>query len=539
MLLFNSIIKYNTMKKIFAMLSLIVLMNSCKDALETQPNDRYTEDTFWTSEKTAMAGLTACYQVLTSNGLFGYATPLWEDTATPNAYNYDNSAGFGVIALGTHNATNAATGNIVAGVIGIRWQDCYRGIGRCNTLLEKIEPVAMADALKERMKAEAKFLRGLYYSILATYYGGVPLILSPPDLDEQALLPRSTRAEVVEQVIKDLDEAAAVLPVKHTGNDIGRATKGAAMAIKARMLLFEASPLANPGNDVAKWQVAASAAKAVIDLPGTGYGLFPNYRQLFLPANENKQETVFDVQYSIVTTGFGNSFDLINRLYNTNAPLRNLIDSYDMKDGLPPAQSPLYDASKPYENRDPRMYQTIVYPGDTYIGTVTTATNPFKQTGYGVKKYGIYDKETTTNLINSAGRSETNYMLVRYADILLMYAEAQNELLSAPDASVRNAVELIRQRAGLLPYQVSATLNKAQMRELIRHERRIEFALEGFYYTDIRRWKIAEQVMPGPIFNSQNQQIVVRNFNAARDYWWPIAETQRELNPNLVQNDNY
>lgn len=528
------------MKKIFAILSLIILMSSCKEALETQPNDRYTEETFWTSEKTAMAGLTACYQVLTANGLFGYATPLWEDTATPNAYNYDNSAGFGSIALGTHNATNAATGNIVAGVIGTRWLDCYRGIGRCNTLLEKIGPVPIADALKERMKAEAKFLRGLYYSILATYYGGVPLILTSPNMDEQARLPRNSRAEVVQQVVKDLDEAAAVLPVKYTGNDIGRATKGAALAIKARMLLFEASPLANPSNDAAKWQAAATAAKAVIDLPGTGYGLFPNYRQLFLPANENKQETVFDVQYSIVTTGFGNSFDLINRLYNTNAPLRDLINSYDMKDGLPPAQSPLYDASKPYENRDPRMYQTIVYPGDTYLGAPVNNTT-FKQTGYGVKKYGVYDKEAVpaADLINGAGRSQTNYMLMRYADILLMYAEAQNEVLAAPDASVRNAVEQIRQRAGLVPYQISASLTKAQMRELVRHERRIEFALEGFYYTDIRRWKIAEQVLPGPIFNAQNQQIVVRNFNASRDYWWPIAEVQIELNPNLAQNDNY
>ncbi|ACU04344.1 RagB/SusD family nutrient uptake outer membrane protein [Pedobacter heparinus] len=529
------------MKNISILFLLSLLLVSCyKDALETQPNDRYTEDTYWTSEKTAMAGLTGCYQVLTSNSLYGYATPLWEETATPNAYNYDNSAGFGLIALGTHTATNAGAGNIVSGVIEFRWKDCYRGIGRCNTLLDRINAVPMADVLKDRMKAEAKFLRGLYYSILATYYGGVPLILTPPNFDQDAKLPRNSRAEVVQQVVKDMDEAAMVLPPKFTGNDIGRATSGAALAIKARMLLFEASPLNNPSGDLTKWVAAANAAKAIIDLPGTGYGLFPNYRQLFLPANENKQETVFDVQYTISTTGFGNSFDLINRLYNTNAPLRDLINAYDMKDGLPPAQSPLYDALKPYDNRDPRMYQTIIYPGDTYLGApVTTAT--FKQTGYGVKKYGIYDKEAVAaaDLINSAGRSQINYMVVRYADVLLMYAEAQNEVLGAPDVTVRNAVELVRQRAGLVPYQVSATLTKPQMRELIRHERRIEFACEGFYYTDIRRWKTAEQVLTGPIFNSQNQQIVTRNFNPLRDYWWPIAQTQRELNPNLEQNDNY
>ncbi|WP_316811907.1 RagB/SusD family nutrient uptake outer membrane protein [Pedobacter heparinus] len=528
------------MKQISIILLLAIVFTSCKDALDTQPNDRYTEETFWTSEKTALAGLTGCYQVLTSNSLYGYATPLWEETATPNAYNYDNSAGFGVIALGTHTASNAQTGNIVTGVIEGRWKDCYRGIGRCNTFLKKVNDVPMADALKDRTKAEAKFLRGLYYSLLATYYGGAPLILDPPDLDSQGKLPRNSRQEVVQQVIKDMDEAAAVLPPKYTGNDIGRATSGAALAVKARMLLFEASPLNNPSGDAVKWTAAANAAKAVMDLPGAGYGLFPNYRQLFLPANENKQETIFDVQYTISAPGFGNSFDLINRLYNTNAPLRDLINAYDMKDGLSPAQSPLYDATKPYENRDPRMYQSIVYPGDTYLGAPVT-NSTFKQTGYGVKKYGIYDKEAvpSADLINSAGRSQINYMVIRYADILLMYAEAQNEVLTAPDAAVRNTVELVRQRAGLVPYQVPVTLTKPQMRELIRHERRIEFAFEGFYYTDIRRWKIAELVLPGPVFNSQNQQIVIRNFNPLRDYWWPIAQTQRELNPNLAQNDNY
>jgi hypothetical protein len=303
------------------------------------------------------------------------------------------------------------------------------------------------------------------------------------------------------------------------------------------VLLFEASPLNNPSNDVNKWKLAADAAKAVMDLaPSAGYGLFANYRSLFLPANENSAETVFDVQFKI--TELGNSFDLIDRQYNTNAPLRDLIDAYDMKDGLPPAQSALYNPAKPYDNRDPRMYQTIVYPGDTYIGAVTTPTTPFKITGYGVKKYSIYDKEANSNLINQSFRSETNYMAIRYADVLLMYAEAQNES-AGPDASVYNALNLIRQRAGLSPYQVPAGKTQSQMRDFIRHERRMELALEGFYYTDIRRWKTAEQVMNATIYNSQNLPILARSFNAARDYWWPVPQTQRDLNPNLSQNPNY
>jgi SusD family. len=529
------------MKKIFSsiiIMSGLAIAGCSKDQLNINPNGIYTVDTYWTSEKNVMAALSGCYQVLTLNGMFGYATPLWEETATPNAYNYDNSAGFGFIALGTHNAANATTGNIIAGVIGQRWIDCYKGIGRVNTLLARIDAVPMADALKNRVKAEAKFLRALYYSMLEMYYGDAPLILEEPDLATQGLLPRNPRTEVVQQVIKDLDEAAAVLPVKFTGADIGRATKGAALALKARVLLFEASPLVNTSNDAAKWAAAAAAAKAVMELPGAGYNLFPNYRNLFLPANENSVETVFDVQYTVTTTGLGSSFDLINRQYNTNAPLRDIIDAYDMKDGLPPAQSPLYNANTPYVDRDPRMYQTLVYPGDTYIGKVTTPTEPFKITGYGVKKYSIYDKEPNSNLINQAGRSEINYMLIRFADVLLMYAEAQNEAVG-PDASVYNAVNRIRERAGLVPYEIPAGKTKEEMRAIIRHERRIELAFEGFYYTDIRRWKIAETVMNGPVYNSQNLPIVTRSFNKDRDYWWPVAQTQRDLNPNLEQTNNY
>ncbi|MCS3796500.1 RagB/SusD family nutrient uptake outer membrane protein [Niastella sp. OAS944] len=527
------------MKKIFFIIITGIVFTACsKEELNTNPNDSYTDATYWTSEKNATAALSGCYQALTFNGIYGYATPLWEETATPNAYNYDNSAGFGFIAMGTHNAANATTGNIVAGVIGQRWADCYRGIGRVNTLLARIDPIQMTDDTKNRMKAEAKFLRALFYSLLEMYYGDAPLILDEPNLAAQQNLPRSPRADVVKQVLKDLDEAAAVLPVKFTGNDLGRATKGAALALKARVLLFEASPLNNPNNDQAKWVTAAAAAKAVIDLPNTGYDLFPNYRSLFLPANENSVECVFDVQYSITNTGLGSSFDLIDRQYNTNAPLRSIIDAYDMKDGLPPSQSPLYNAATPYVDRDPRMYQTIVYPGDTYIGKVTTATDPFKQTGYGVKKYSIYDKEATANLINQAGRSEINYMVIRYADVLLMYAEAQNEAVGA-DASVYSAVNRIRERAGLVPYAIPAGKTKDEMRELIRHERRVEFAFEGFYYTDIRRWKIAETVMKGAVFNSQNLQIVTRSFDKDRDYWWPVSQIQRDLNPNLGQTPNY
>jgi hypothetical protein len=517
------------MKKIICVFTLSLFLAGCgNDMLDVQPNDRYTEENFWTSESNALMGLTGCYAVLRNAGMYGgTATPLWEETATPNAYNYDNSGGWNVIGAGTQTASNSA-------IITSRWDDAYRGIGRCNTVLARIDAVSMDAALKNRMKGEATFLRALYYSTLANYYGGVPLILDQPDPATQTELPRNSREEVVQQVLKDLDAAIAALPVKYSaGTDIGRATKGAAMALKAKVLLFEASPLVNASGEAAKWKLAADAAKAVMDLPGTGYALFPNYRALFLPANENSSESIFDVQF--ITPRLGSSFDLIGRQYNTNAPVRDLVNAYLMKDGLPQSQSPLYNAANPHGNRDPRMYQTIVYPGDMFQGQLVTPAR-FAVTGYGTKKYTIYDKEANSENIQD-GRSEINYMVLRYADILLMYAEAQNESSAAPDASVLDAVNKVRARAGMPT--VAAGKTKAEMREIIRLERRIEFAGEGLYYTDIRRWKTAEVVLNAPILTFDAKPIMTRTFKAQRDYWWPIPDVQRDRNPKLEQNVGY
>lgn len=514
------------MKKLLLLLIPAAFLSGCSDVLDTYPNDRYTQETYWTTEANAVAALSGCYAMLRADGTFGGdATPLWEETATPNAYNYDNSMGFNVIAQGIQTAVNS-------GIINNRYPDSYRGIGRCNTLLGNIDRVPMDETLKTRMKAEAKFLRAVYYSLLEMYYGGVPLILEAPNLD-QSFLPRNTRQEVVAQILKDLDEAAAVLPVSYTGSNIGRATKGAALAFKTRVLLFEASPLNNTSN----WIEVAAAAKAVMDLaPTAGYDLYANYRNLFLPAFENNKEVIFDVQF-MAPEQDGNSFDLINRQYNTNAPLRDLINAYPMKDGLSISESPLYNPAKPYENRDPRFYQTIIYPGRVFMGNVTTPTNPFKITGYSFQKYNIYDENPTSNILNTK-QSETNYIVLRYADILLMFAEAQNEAVG-PDAAVYNAVNKIRQRAGLVPFALPSGLTKEQMREAIRHERRIEFAGEGLYYLDIRRWKTAQTVMNATIHTSENAPIVTRTFDPDKDYWWPLPQAELDLNENLEQNEPY
>lgn len=528
------------MQKIFIIAgsACLLLTAGCNtDLLNTKPTDRYTESTFWQTPETANAGLISCYSTLRNDGIFGgkganNTTALWEETASPNAYNYSNSMSYNAIAGGLQNST---TGGVVSG----RWGDAYQGVGRCNTFLVRIDGVPGMDAnTVTRMKGEALFLRGLYYFMLENYYGDVPLILEEPDKETQADLPRTPRAQVVTQILKDLDSAAIKLPWKYTAaTDKGRATKGAAMGLKARILLYEASLLFSGSNDAAKWKAAADAAKAVMDATtNTGYGLFADYRSLFLPANENSREVIFDVQY--VWPDQGNSFDLICRQYNTNAPLQDLAKAYLMKSGKPITDATSgYDPAQPFVDRDPRLNATFTYPGDTYMGKVIDEKR-FAITGYGMKKFSIYDKETPpadkASLVDR--QSETNFIVLRYADILLMYAEAQNEA-AGPDGTIFDALDAIRLRVGM-PV-IDRSLSQTQLRDVIRLERRVELAGESLYYNDIRRWKTAEVVLNTDIYDYKDARLETRKFNPARDYWWPIPLGETDLNPALEQNPFY
>lgn len=523
----------NYTKNIAAALFVAIGLGSCNpDLLDRDPDFKYTEETFWQTEETADAALNGIYAVLTSGGLFGGdATPLWEEGATPNAYCY--SGGTQSFDLIGRSQQSASTG----GVISSRWKECYKGIARANTFFERVGDVGMDEEKQSQMEGEAYFLRGLLYFQLVTYYGGVPLILEAPDPDTQIDQPRNEREEVIQRILTDLETAAERLPITQSGANVGRATKGAALSLKARVLLYEASPLLNESNNRDKWQAAADAAKEVMDLANeAGYDLYADYRGLFLPENENNQEVIFDVQY--LFPDVTHSFDLINAQYNTNAPLQDLIDAYEMINGLSitdPASG--YNPDEPYEDRDPRMEATIVYPGALFKGKPADA-GFFKQTGYAMKKYSIYDKENPpadkTDL--KAGQSETNFIVMRYADILMMYAEALNEV-DPDNPSILESINKVRQRVDMPA--IPSGKSQEEMRDIIRHERRIEFVGEALYYNDIRRWKIAETVMNAPIKTWQNNVIETRKFNEARDYWWPIPQAELDLNPSLEQNPNY
>ena len=205
--------------------------------LDIEPQDRYDQQTFWYSAKAAEGGLTGCYNALLENGIYGRAAVYWEDDATPNGYNFSNDDSWTTIANGAQTATSG-------GIIANRWSHAYKGIGRCNTLLDNIDLNRELDkSVIEEYKNQARFLRVLFYYMLTTYYGDCPLITTTPAMEHKSL-PRTPRTEVVSFMLGELEQLSKVLPPKA---EPGRPTSGAALALKARILLFEASPLLNPG----------------------------------------------------------------------------------------------------------------------------------------------------------------------------------------------------------------------------------------------------------------------------------------------------
>lgn len=498
------------MRNLYLLPFLFFVFASCDSLLDVDPSDKYSTDTFWKDEEQFKAGLTGCYNAL-------YSSPnYWNgetEMITPNSKAYNESNGTDAIAKGAALSTT--------GLFSGFWASAYRGIGRANTFLDRIDEAPITEAKRNQMKGEALFIRALYYSFLADLYGGVPLIISTPNNTTQGQLPRNTKEEVVTQILTDLTTAAPLLPTSYTGADVGRVTKGAALALKARILLYNS-----------RWTEAAQAAKEVIDL-GV-YQLFPSYRGMYMPANENNKEVIFDVQYT--APYFKHGLDHTIYVLNRPAPLKDLVDAYLMTDGKPTSESPLYDPQHPYENRDPRLHQTVVCVGYPFNGKITTAQDVVT-TGFGQKKMTIYpdDQKITVTQDNS----DLNLIVIRYAEVLLTYAEALNEAGTAPDEQVYWALKQIRKRPTVDMPEVEPGLTKEKMRSVIRLERRIELAGEGLYYADIRRWKTAEVVNNGLIYNYLGVAIENRSFNPQRDYLWAIPSNEIEENENLEQNPGW
>lgn len=528
------------MKRIQYILAVVAFMtisfSACKKgALDLQPNDGTSSANYWKTETNAVQATTFIYR---------YLGDFWDriflSGATDDSFSWSNWPS-DIIYAGNGTATTST------GVFNHYWQNFYKMIGASNNVLDNIGKVSgMSDETRNRLKGEARFLRAYAYQQLIGMYGDVPLITHVQTVDE-FMVTRTPRAQVADFIVKEMDTIANDLPLTYAAADAGRATRGAALALKARTYLYEGD-----------WTNAATAAKAVMDL--NQYQIDNNYLSLFDGTNKNSSEIILSGRYLANTATNGTATWVGGPSlggWSQMVPLQSLVDEYECTDGNTIATSPLYDASKPFDNRDPRLKLTVVIPG-TVVNGITidvTATNSIDGltknnasfTGYYFKKYvpavisGNYDNNSYNDII-----------LLRYAEILLTYAEAKVEA-GTIDQSVYDAINRVRQRTGVnMPAVTSATASsQTALRAIIHRERRVEFPLEDNRLFDIRRWKIAETVMPGNVYGILNNfntdradygsHVLVENrsFNVSRDYLWPIPQNEMDLNKNLVQNPGW
>ena len=533
------------MKSKYLILSAVLLAAGCQSSdqlLDVVSPTTVSDAIFWTQEADAQLFVTGTYSVLP-----GWFDVMGLDGLTDNgAVNrqFDNRY---VYTDGSFDPQSGYSRGL--------WNQFYNGVARSNTLLANIDriPAAKIDATrKARYVAEAKFLRGMMYLQLVSMFGDVPMPLVPVTDAEGRAMTVTPSAKIYDQVIADFDAAAAVLPSAYTGADYGRATKWAAIGMKARAALY-----------AGRFQLAADAAKAVMD--GGVFQLHPSYSQLFTYAGETNKEVIFVRTYAKTAQATGQNNNVFGEFGPpTNSagghvvPIRALLDSYQLTDGQSIATSPLYNPAPwpnaggtMFDNRDPRMAATLLYPGASWDGG-TFDSRPRGQsskaeafdlgnenvstTGLNIRKYlDLTDKA-------DRGNGGIDFMLLRYADILLMFAEAKVELGQA-DASALAAINLVRARAGM---PVLAAVTQAD----VRYERRAELAFEGLRLFDIRRWKTAAAVMPidavtgadyldaSGVKKTLTQPASGRKF-FPRDYTFPIPQAEIDLNPNLKAQNGW
>jgi starch-binding outer membrane protein, SusD/RagB family len=554
-------IKY---KWIVAVVVVVTVAGSCKrNLLDIYPSDALSDITVFSDIQFANRFLNNVYGTLPN----GFAR------RDQNPTDAGWSRGMTAFSMATDDAeaNNLAgsTHGLNQGVLPTTWAyaedmwiQYYGVIRKANQFMENIDAVPADEALKKRMKAEAQFLRAFAYEELTKAYGGVPLMLKAGTPDE-AFIPRNTYEECVAQIVKDCDEAAAQLPVTYAASDLGRATKVAALALKARVLLYKASPLHNTGS-TALWQDAANAAKAVMNYgppPGSGeYGLHPDYYKLFIDKVGNK-EVIFARKFQ--NPSLNPSDGARSKWYmsvpgvNDGAwggysPTQNLVDAYEMKNGLQINEAGSgYNPQDPYTNRDTRLDKSILHQGskykagiiiETYRGGNTNNTNRLdsSKTGYGLLKM------VDTSKYGAAGGADNDWIYIRYAEVLLNYAEAQNEA-TGPDASVFAAINQVRARSS--QPQLNG-LTQAQLRDKIRNERRVELSFEEHRFFDVRRWKLGSTYFQEPI----RKVSITRNADGTLNYSYPVWEqrvykefqnllpipqSEIDKNPKLKQNPEY
>lgn len=494
---------------------------------------------------------------------------------------------------GDPNAMLVGTINGQTGSIGNRWTANYKAIARATKILENIEKVrgTIVDSKLERYEANARFIRACRFSDLIARWGDVPFYETTLNLEEAYQTGRTDKNEILEVIYSDYDFAISILPVSYEGAENRYATKGAAYALKARIALYM--------ND---YEVASDAAQACMDL-GI-YSLNPDFRNQFLSSTKNSSETIFAFPRSVELGVYEDETRFyISRLaggFGSRNPTYALFHAFLCTDGKPIDVSPLYDPRNPFENRDPRLEETFVSHNTPWLGYIfnphpdtlnvlNTATgrmvrnNDNRANNINAPFNGLLLKKGIDEDYSDDFRADPDLVIARYADVLLMYAEAKIELGEIDDSALL-AINTVRARAykvdvaDVSAYPAVVARTQAELRTALRFERRMELAVEGLRYMDLIRYRLAEKVLNTPEYGLLDvpdlrakvvpanlwffpgiptidadgladfsaianagllKRYVIRSFQANKHYLWPIPSEEILINSNMTQNPNY
>ncbi|WP_276374132.1 RagB/SusD family nutrient uptake outer membrane protein [Chryseolinea sp. H1M3-3] len=585
----------NIIKYIIAIIFILNATSCNTDFLNPEPEDRFGEAAVWKDPALVEAFVNEMYRGLNH----GLRELMLGSLADESQFIHN----YGSAQVVQSNLTSADVGSFSRGDFDeFNWTVLYRRIRQVNLFKEKIEEVPFVEtSWKDRLEGEVHFLNAYFYHNLVRLYGGVPLVTKAYQLKDEFNIPRSSLQECIQYIVSECDLAASLLPLTYPSGegDIGRATRGAALALKARILLYAASDLyndptwagsfANPelisttGARAEKWQAAKEAAKAVIDLgiyslQNTGSPV-KDYTDLFLI--KDSKEAIFS-RFFIKSRGWedGALPGLANgpngyHNWGGNTPIQELVDDYEMVDGTKFDWNNPTHANAPYENRDPRFAASILYDqapwrprpsdvkdidpdGKIIIRSVETAPGvwtpgldtrdgPIEDwnggySGYYLRKF--IDPTVVHEYAAAGGNQEAPWHFLRYGEILLNYAEACIELNEDDEAKLY--LNMLRERAGMPDITETGTA----LKDRYRNERRIELAFEQHRYFDIRRWMIAPQAMGrnanGIVIEDPLAGPVEYSLNKVQDRKWenkmyflPISLEEINRNSELIQNPLY
>ncbi|MGD9556902.1 MAG: RagB/SusD family nutrient uptake outer membrane protein [Mangrovibacterium sp.] len=510
------------MKRYIYILAVLTGLMSCSDDfLDKRSLTQIAESNFWKTEADAQLGINGVYEVLQRRYLYsgqlnGKAGLPVYDNFTDNSYNQWEWEGPGRYVEGMLDPSEL--------LFEYFWGDNYAGVARANQAIANIDRMTEEQielSRKESLLGQAFFLRALFYFNLAVFYEDVPLITEPQTLQE-AYVAKNSYAEVIAQVIADLEYAQSKLPVSQPGELYGYATKGSALGLLSRVYLYDGQ--------------YGKVVEKTGEMLSLGYGLYSDYGTLFTQASEKSNEIVFSVRF--LYGADHNNGEVFSALYLSTPkidvrPLPNAVDDFYCTDGLPVNQSPLYNPQDKKGNRDPRLSASVYFKGDVYHLDPERKYDGGGPTKFGLKKY--LRNATSPEGFTVTQPGSQDFYVIRYADVLLMRAEALIEA-NTLNQEVYDLINVVRGRVGMPKVEdVEGTgLSQDQLRQIVRHERRVELAFEGLRFTDLKRWGIMEEAYQ----RMTNDPVTGLDplYQGRKSETFPVPLSELDANKNLTQH---